>query len=491
MNHNILNIINIEDFKFEKDKRDNYQKVLNFIGSNRCYEGLSFVLTGCPKTGKSTVMEQVMQNYEYSDKCAFYQVEDNDDLSEIYKICIDEIKKGLKIVMSCNESLFMTTASLHELKESLEILNCNFISFTEHCRLFHVSDIDDYIKYGGVIEKMASQNERTIHDYQSACDYIEYAISLDISGSIHKICDDNSIYELSKEEINYIVRTMMETYSGDFIGHKNLKECNDIKIKYPCKALNIFPYKEKHLVNRYVMENEDMKQDMYLKINSNEKINHKITMKTIKKFEYYLSNMGLLSFTQKVQFMTTENGEWEKCINKDDYYIIQPTLKYHFLKEKANLLENENFFKELCNQEQNSLRKELEQKIKDHMMKQIILYHTLMWNEKRTVDILKIEFYKNNKKLEEYNMLVYDKINKKHWIFEIKDTDNQYDFQQEHLYQEEVIANNYGKLEKLCVLYKGNSFITKTNIQYFNVTCYMKALEKYKDIIKVMDELIK
>lgn len=72
-----------------KEKRDAYDKVLDFINSDRCFDGTIGVIYGLRRTGKTTIMEQIMTDYADRLSFEFWQVEPNDTMNDVYA-CLDK-----------------------------------------------------------------------------------------------------------------------------------------------------------------------------------------------------------------------------------------------------------------------------------------------------------------------------------------------------------------------------------------------------------------
>ena len=91
-------------------------------------------------------------------------------------------------------------------------------------------------------------------------------------------------------------------------------------------------------------------------------------------------------------------------------------------------------------------------------------------------------------------MLIYDNEANKYWAFEIKHTTNPYYKQEQQLQDpvlKKVIDSKYGNRENVCVLYRGNPFISSTGTLYFNITDFLVAIKKYKDVDIVFNSLSK
>ena len=85
--------------KRHKEKRDAYYKVLEFIKSDRCYNGIVEILYGLQGTGKTTVMEQLALNNSDDISFMFIQPDKTDTMEDVYS-CLDKaIEDNVKCVL--------------------------------------------------------------------------------------------------------------------------------------------------------------------------------------------------------------------------------------------------------------------------------------------------------------------------------------------------------------------------------------------------------
>lgn len=447
--------IEISEFNHvKKYKRECLQEVNNFINSDKCYDGKILVLYGLQGTGKTTIMQQVLQEYENPDKCAFYEVENSDDLTDIKRaiikekengvevICLDEItrasdfiidsavlpdifaKTGIKIIATGDDSLGFSFADENELYDRTVRVNTTYISFAEHCRVLETDDIDDYIQYGGLMKK-GEDGKRIVFDYESAYKYLASAVVENISNSMKNSSEDSCLDSLSFSELRTIVEKMVEIYSS------------------------------KLSVN-----------------NAESVIKIAATKEMIATLEKYLFNMNFLSVTLENSFSYTEETGWTESGTKHEYYIMQPAIKYYHLGK--------------------IVQQKPDEKIKEDMTEQIIIFDTGKILPSDNYLVSKPVFYIDGKRKGEYDMLVYDKQENKYWSFIITHKPEPLHLQEQHLQNakfREIIDKKYGYRKHAGVLYPGKPFIATSGTIYLNITEFMLALNQYKDMDQAMFEL--
>ena len=461
--------------------RDAVADVEKFVINPDVSNGRVLVLYGLRRTGKTTIMEQVLENHRDNRRCAFYEVEDNDTLDDVKKviidekykgvtlICFDEItkandfitnsaalpdvfaKEGITIVLTGTDSLGFQFAEDNELYDRVVRINTTHVPFAEHCRVLDTNDIDDYIEYGGLMKKGLEKDDRIVHDYYSACRYLDSAVAENIARSVKRNPEDNCLEELSKKELKAIIEKLVEAYSGK--------------------------------IDRKLLQNK-------LKSAS---IKTPITKEMIDTLERYLINMNVLSTTPQTDYHQ-DDAVWTEGKTTHEYYLIQPAIKYYHLQEAKKFIESEKYYKELSTNEKQYLESKLDEKIKGDMTEQIILYDVFKSLDKKQYLVTKPVFFVDGQRKGEYDMLIYDKQKNVHWGFEIKHTNSPFFKQEQHLQNNdfaEIMNKKYGHRQNVCVLYRGTPFRATSGTCYLNISDFLQRIYKTPDVEKVMLNLTK
>ena len=115
--------------------------------------------------------------------------------------------------------------------------------------------------------------------------------------------------------------------------------------------------------------------------------------------------------------------------------------------------------------------------------------------------VCKLNFLTNNDTVGKYDMLIYDKHENKYWGFLIKHTSNlfiEYDEHGKYIGQgknlinaeiQEVVNEYYGNRESIGVLYNGKPTITTTGTEYYNISDFLVAVDKYRNMDRAMELL--
>ena len=111
-------------------------------------------------------------------------------LSDIYS------SLGMKIVLSGTDSLGFAFSSRDELFDRNIMIHTSYISFKEYSEVLGITEIDEYIEYGGTL-KMENMDfsdsdydkeEVAFKDDESTRKYINTAISKNIANAILILC---------------------------------------------------------------------------------------------------------------------------------------------------------------------------------------------------------------------------------------------------------------------------------------------------------------
>jgi hypothetical protein len=498
-------------------KRDAFYEVQRFIDSDTCFEGKILVLYGLRRTGKTTLMEQVAA--ESGKKYAFYEVEDDDTMKDIEAaiekeqedgtklICLDEVtncadfislsaslpdifaKEGMRIIVAGTDSLGFAFAE-EELCDRTVRVNTTHIPFAEHCSVLGTNDIDDYIEYGGLMRKGTAG--KYIHDYKSACKYLDVAVTGNIIESLKKSEKDSPLEMLSYRELCTIIEKLVEKYSGSFDRKVIQNELKTVSVNFLTHKLPEYgELSDDTAVHRLLGQTAEITRDFTRQINADHAIKTLITPEMIEDLIYYLDLMQEVSATTKITFRYDKNLGWRSREEKE-YYIIQPAIKYYHLQKGKEFVEDGPYYEGLTAGEREFLKQKLDEKIKGDMAEQIVLFDTKNDIPKEKYEIVKPEFFVDGQKKGEYDMLIWDKQENRYWGFEIKHASLPCREQERHLQDEflkEVVDRNYGRLEKVCVLYKGESFLSSTGTYYLNLSDFAKEVHRERDMEKVLEKL--
>lgn len=475
-------------------KRELYQDIHDYIYGDTHEKVL--ILYGLRRTGKSTLMRQIILNMsdEDFDKSAWFSVDKMDDLAAInYDLKLLEIRGfkyifideatlmedfiqgatlfadvfaecGMKIVLSGTDSLGFLFAKDEQLYDRCTMLHTTFIPYREFEKVLDIPSIDRYIQYGGTMCRSGFDYNLTtpFANAVNAEQYTDSAISKNIQnslrfyqygghfGPLYELYERNeltSVINRVVEDINH--RFTLEVLTRDFrsndlgISKNNLRYETDV-----FDNINIFEVTEKL---RIAIEIRN-KKEQSIKLEEG----HALWIK-----EY----LKLLDLTKEIEIHHLPDVE--KLEKRT--LITQPGLRYAQAVALIQTLLNDVAFSSLSKLERFKIQERIMNKIKGRMLEDIILLETKNANSNKNVFILRFP-------TGEFDMVVEDKHDCFCKIFEIKHSDKVVENQYRHLVDEEKLKqteHRYGTITDKVVLYRGVKTRVK-DIQYVNIEEYLK-----------------
>ncbi len=510
-----------------KEKRDAYDKLLDFINSKRCYEGTVCVLYGLRGTGKKTVMKQIIA--DNADKLSFVWIEttNKDTMDDVYNaldeavhnkincVFIDEItnvpnfiddsalladiyaKEGIRIILAGTDSLGFTFAENSPLYGRTENICTTYIPFEEYLRVFGAKDINDYIR---LMKAGFTKEEHIVYDYQSARRYIDDVVAGNIYRSLQRLAkydNHDALFDVTPAEMSAALDIMIRKYSGELdfaLVNEELR-----KIISPISEGNqYFDELEETEILRNLrnskFDNSDHDKEFAEEINAGERIAHKFTEDMFKSLEIYLICMGFISATREQELIYDENDGWDSSPLYKEHYLVQPAIKYYYLKKALECVESNEHYCNLTEDDKRFVMDRLDLKIREDMAAQIVLFETTNALPRDRYFTHKISFAGSspNKPRGKYDMLIYDRADNSYHVFAIKNTT---DIRTEHYRNllneayKEIVDYKYGKREGAYVLYNGKPFKTTSGASYLNISDFVKEIARHKDVKVAMQNL--
>lgn len=485
-------------------KRDCFRILKKFVHGS--YEGKICILYGLRRTGKTTLLFQMMSEL-LNEKVAYIKIQTTDnmsnltkDLNQLYElgyryVFIDEITlmsdfintaavlsdifsmMGMKIVVSGTDSLGFAMANMNELYDRNIMIHTSFISFKEYARLLKLQSVDSYIEYGGTLkmENMsfddpdAAFDDVSFRDDESTRKYIDTAISRNIQ---HTLKNDNygeyfnqlrELYE--KNELTNVINRIVER-----MNHKFLLSVIEDKFKSRDfgSARDLLLH-DAPANTAFVLNDVDYAQIIerlkaIIKVKEKEELTVQITDEHIEKVKKYLVALDLI-----------ENCPLRLESAKDeDYYIFsQPGMRYSIAKALVYSLMQDEYFKTISEQEKSYIIEKILSDVKGRMLEDIVLLE-LNKSIPKDKEAFQFRFDLGG----EFDMVVYNKSEHSCKIYEIKHSNKIVPEQARHLLNEEkcnIVESRYGKITGKYVLYRGKDE-TVGNVQYLNVEKFLSKL---------------
>ena len=494
------NLKNFVQIVAKYKKRNLYKNICDYVYGE--IQDKVFILYGLRRTGKTTLIRQVILNMDEEDfsKTVFIQVTDGVNLADInndlkfllnngYKyVFIDEVTLiddfiegaalfsdifaacGMKIILSGTDSLGFYFSQDDQLYDRSIFVHTTFIPYKEFEEVLGIKGIDEYICYGGTMSFDGNHyNEKSIFANKKSVDeYVDSAIAKNIQHSLKCYQYGGHFRELyflyEKNELTSAINRVIEdvnhyftldVLTRDFVSHdlgisaKNLR--NDRQ--NPNDILDRIDNKQ------FVERLKEM-----LEIRNKSKQTITISDESRREIKEYLDALDL---TVDIDIQTLPVGK----TNIFKMIFTQPGMRYSQAKELVQSLLMDSEFQNLSIEERNEIIKRILNEIKGRMMEDIVLLETKVANPKKQV--FKLQF-----SVGEFDMVVANNTDLTCEIYEIKHSKEKTEEQYRHLIDEEKLKNTefrYGKITKRAVIYRGDDAVLENGIKYINVEEYLKS----------------
>ncbi len=480
------------------NKRKCYDVILNYLNDSNY--GKVFILYGLRRTGKTTLIKQIISNMNLDifNKTAFIQITRKDSFasfnkdlkllqSEGYKyIFIDEVtfmedfiegaalladiyaSSGMKIVLSGTDSLGFWITKSNELYDRSILLHTTFIPYKEFYEVLGISGIDNYIQYGGTMSISGNNYNSAFSESESTNEYINSAISNNIQHSLKYYQYEGhfrELYDLYKNNeltnaINRVVEDINHRFTIEVI-EKDFKS-NDLHIS----ANNL--RKDRFTPNTVLDDIDEvsftdrLKQLLDIK-NNNEKF-VKINEEHIYQIKEYLKALDLIDDIDVLDININKN-------KRNHIVFTQPGLRYSQAESFVKSLLDDVYFRRISIEEQNYVIKRVLNEIKGRMAEDIVLLETKLALKNNRV--FKLQFA-----VGEFDMVITYPDTLESEIFEIKYSKEIAKEQMRFLLDKEKCEKTefqFGKIRKKTVLYRGENKIVD-GVHYKNIEEYLCEL---------------
>ncbi|MCD8200711.1 MAG: AAA family ATPase [Clostridia bacterium] len=480
----------------ELNRRDCFEKLKDYVyGDSR---GKVFILYGLRRTGKSTLMWQVIADMDekHFAKTAYIKTGHldglavlNKDMGNLYRhgyryVFIDEVTLmpdfvegasllsdvyagyGMKIVLSGTDSLSFMFAADGQLYDRYRLVHTTFIPYREFERVLGIKGIDEYIRYGGTMSKSGdiyNEGDSSLHSQSAVNKYVDTAIAENIQNSLKNYQHEGHFRQLEElyrkheltNAINRVVEDMNHRFAVDVITRafrsndlassaSILRNENDVLDKIDRDAFH------------------DSLRKMLGILNPSEQT-VPISESQVTEIKEYLE---FLDMTHEVDLIN-QLGDVKK-IN----VISQPGLRYAQAEALIDSLLTDPTFVEMSTSGKDFVKGRILSEIRGRMMEEIILLETRLATPKN-VDVFKLQF-----KSGEFDMVVLEHNTYTCKIYEIKHSDKVVPLQYKYLEDGElcgITEQRYGKIVGKYVIYRGET-CDVGDIHYLNVEEYLRAL---------------
>lgn len=487
----------IKNFK----KRELYAPLKEYIYGDS--HDKVFILYGLRRTGKTTLIRQIIYNMTEAERSqtVFIQVNSGNTLADINKdlrklesqgyryVFIDEVTlmddfiegaalfsdvfaaSGMKIVLSGTDSLGFVFSEDEQLYDRCVLLHTTFIPFREFQNVLGITDIDEYMKFGGTMSQSGRNYNKSIFSSKQTTDeYVNTAIARNIQHSLKNYQYEGHFRHLKelyqKNELTNAINRIVEDLNHEFTVNvltRNFKShafgsAKDIMRKDRWNPTDILDDVDEKKLTRNLMK--------LLEIINKEKQTvliediHRIEIK-----EYF----NLLDLTCDIPLVDMSDLNDRRSTT----VFSQPGLRYSQAESLIKTLLMDETFKEVSATERKRITDRILDDVRGRMLEEIILMETKKAFPE--LEVFRLQFA-----VGEFDMVVYDPENVCCRIYEIKHSKEKDPAQYRHLMNRENCRQTefrYGTILEKTVLYRGDDFQTPHGIIYRNVEKYLCSLK--------------
>lgn len=471
------------------NKRKAFVTLKDFVLGDECYQGEILAVYGLKRTGKTTLLKQLLCDIDaYTSSCAFLEMQDSDTMKMLERrieeeqakgkkvIFINEITKvydfinnsasladcfakaGARIIISGTDSLSIAFAEDYELYDRVKKVNMTYTSFAEYHTLFPLENIYDYIQYGGLFYK--NEAEKSVNGYENILSYLHNAVTMNIANSLKNNADIDerdsalkNINETELAELKHITEKVVGLYSGSTDGE----------------------------IITALTDKKDNAEQFARMIGSGKNADCYITPQMINELEKWLKEIGFLAFIEKRTFAKA-SGVWKKLTPTYEYHIVQPAVRYSFLKKAIESVIEQ--YQHLDKQRQIEMAESLNRNMVDEIVGQTVIFDVMNSLPDERYIVCKPEFMHENRHINGYDMLIYDRQENSYRYFLIR---HKSDYSAENINEITLVAeSHFGECKSVCTLYAEKSTNGFVGRECYNISDFLIAVDKYRDMDKVM-----
>lgn len=481
------------------EKRDCFERLHDYVYGERVDK--VYVLYGLRRTGKTTLMRQVIADMDESMKAktAYMQVLEGNTLREIDAdlrylerkgytyIFIDEVTLledfiqgaalfsdiyascGIKVVLSGTDSLSFLLAKSNQLFDRCFTNHTTFISYREFERVLGVKGIDNYIRYGGTMS-LSGEHYNFISNVfsseKSIDEYVDSAIAHNIQHSLRYYNYERhfrSLWDLYEaDELTSAINRIVENINHRFTVNVLTKDFRSSDISISSNNLREDKKRRNIILDTIDRDKVTEKLRHLLEIKNKPEQTVEIDIDHCDQIKEYLD---LLDLTVEIRHI------WMQSLNRKDSRTVftQPGLRYAQAEFLIKSLMEDEIFADLSLDDQEYVSERIMSEIKGRMMEDIVLLETKM--ARRDCEVFCLKFA-----VGEFDMVVFDRANRCCEIFEIKHSAEIAPEQRIHLLDEEKCertAFRYGRIKGKYVIYRGEA-AEVDGVKYLNVEEYLK-----------------
>lgn len=490
-------------------KRDCFRKLEEFVYGKQIDKVC--LVYGLRRTGKTTLLRQLMLDMKEDnlDKTLYIKATVADSMAGMNRamklavkngfkfIFIDEVTlisdfidsaslfsdvyaaQGLKIILSGTDSLGFYFASNEELYDRAVMVHTTYIPFREHKRLLGITNIDEYIRYGGTLKagelrfgEDIDWEEASFRDDESTRRYIDTAICKNIQHSLACYKEGGHFRNLRRlydaNELTNAINRIIQDMNHEFTKEVILREFVSRDLRSAAQMLRSAREQEDRTDALDEIDISDVIKGLkkILDIRDKEELKEQVSKAVAAEIKEYFRALDLIEDI-KVESSADGFGNLSRTV------FTQPGMRYCQAQALVYLLMRDKEFKSLSEREKVLISEKILDDVRGLMLEEIVLLETHKVLKKKRVFKLQFE-------VGEIDMVIYDPENDCCELYEIKHSSTQVENQWKYLNDENKlkhIRNIYGEISRKCVLYGGKNEVLPDGREYKNVEEYLCELD--------------
>jgi len=485
-------------------------------------EGRVCLVYGIRRTGKTTLLQQAVLEMtdEERSQAAYFKVRDGETLDAVARkldaleaagiryVLVDEVTlasdfidgaslfsdvyamSGMKIVLSGTDSLGFWMSINQELFDRAYLFHTSFVPFGEYSRLLGIDDIDEYIRYGGLLKRgnadfddpRANEPDASFRDAESTRLYIDTAIARNIQHSL-ACCRDGRYFRHLRElceadELTNAINRVIEDMNREFLVSVITRDfrSSDLGIAKNSLRSDRNPSRRRILSDMLDVKAVTDELMRYLDIRNADRQTVSVSDEHVSEIREYLEKLDLV-----VSCPIRHVSRGKELKATEQALFAQPGMRYCQAEALVKAMLKDAAFSRADPAERTFVAERILENVRGRMLEEIVLLETMAANPKPKDIFEGREIFKLMFANGEFDMVVRDLRTGTCEICEIKHSREAVDDQFRHLVDTDKCAQVerlFGRISARKVYYRGPGFVHPRGVEYVNVEGHLRKINR-------------
>ena len=389
---------------------------------------------------------------------------------------------GMKIVLSGTDSLGFWFASDNELYDRAYMIHTTVIPYAEHARLLKTDDIDDYIRYGGMLQAGelafrdadARRDDASFRDDESTRRYIDTAIAQNIQRSLRCFQHGSRFFSLKAlfeaGELTNAINRIVEDMNHDFLVSVVTRPFRSGDLHASAKLLlrgtpsvDLVGSIDEAAVTADLMDLMDIWDSAERSVS--------VTDEQVRDVKNWLEKLDLLDF------VGVRRATGERLAARPVF--TQPGMRFCMAQALVDSLFHDGRFLRLDSAVRDRVKAKILDEVRGRMLEDIVLFETVLSRRRKGDAAAGDNVFKLLFDSGEYDMVTLEPQGCGCRLYEIKHSMERVPVQARHLLDRKktgLVRKHFGRILSRTVLYRGVDADLSNGIAYRNVNSYLKGL---------------